>query len=104
MPKPSPVLENDAIEEAFKPGGEVAEHWRSNLTLAREACQLTKAVLARKAGLDASEITRIENGQRTPSNATKCKISAALNMPVDRLFPYPTTDRINQMFLAEAAA
>lgn len=65
---------------------------------------MDKAQLAKRAGVSASEITRVENGERTPGDGLKCVIASALNMPVERLFPMPTVERINEMFLADSVA
>lgn len=95
-------MKRSDLDTAFKPRGEIGEIWRRNLHLARSAAQMDRSTLANKAGMDASEITRLENGDRTPSDTTKCLLARALSIPVEDLFPFPSIDRIAR-YLGEAA-
>lgn len=97
------VLDRAAIEAGFREGGEFVRRWSENVRIAREAQHLSKTELARRAGISQGEITRFESGERAPGNVLKCVIAAALNMPVDRLFPMPTAERLNELYLSEAS-
>jgi DNA-binding XRE family transcriptional regulator len=54
---------------------------------ARESAGLTQTELSTRAGLPQSHISRLENGQHSPSFATLEKIAKALNIPVSQLDP-----------------
>lgn len=54
---------------------------RHTLTVVRKLNGLSKAQLAERAGIDASLVTRIENGQRTASPAVILKLADALRVP-----------------------
>ena len=56
----------------------------SRLTYARERGKLTKAALAKSAGMDAPTITRLEQGERAEGieAATIIRLARALKVPV----------------------
>lgn len=54
---------------------------------ARIAAGLTQAELAGRSGLTQSHISRLENGEHSPSHATVKKIADALGIPVSSLDP-----------------
>jgi ribosome-binding protein aMBF1 (putative translation factor) len=54
---------------------------------ARESAGLTQTELSTKAGLPQSHISRLENGQHSPSFATLEKIAKALNISISQLDP-----------------
>ncbi|MGA2060653.1 MAG: helix-turn-helix transcriptional regulator [Thermoguttaceae bacterium] len=54
---------------------------------AREFAGLTQTELSTRAGLPQSHISRLENGQHSPSFATLEKIAKALNIPISQLDP-----------------
>ncbi len=54
---------------------------------ARESAGLTQIELSKKAGLPQSHISRLENGQHSPSFATLEKIAKALDIPISQLDP-----------------
>lgn len=54
----------------------------SKIRQARTDAGWTQAELAEKSGLPQSHISRLENGQHSPSAKTLEKIAAALNLPV----------------------
>ncbi|OHB75234.1 MAG: hypothetical protein A2W31_11590 [Planctomycetes bacterium RBG_16_64_10] len=53
----------------------------------RKAAGLTQQQLEEKTGLPQSHISRLENGEHSPSHATLEKIAKALNMPVTMFDP-----------------
>jgi len=53
----------------------------------RTRADMTQEELAKKSGLPQSHISRLENGQHSPSHATVEKLAAALNVPVSELDP-----------------
>jgi DNA-binding XRE family transcriptional regulator len=53
----------------------------------RAAAGLTQGQLAEKSGLPQSHISRLENGQHSPSRATMEKIAKALDLPVSEFDP-----------------
>jgi ribosome-binding protein aMBF1 (putative translation factor) len=54
---------------------------------ARESAGLTQTELSAQTGLPQSHISRLENGQHSPSFATLEKIAKALNIPISQLDP-----------------
>lgn len=59
------------------------------LKTARQIARLTQQELAKRAGVDASLISRLESGTRSrrPSYEAIVRISRALNVAPDELFP-----------------
>ena len=53
----------------------------------RTAAGLSQEQLAEKAGLTQSHVSRLENGEHSPSQATIQKIATALGIPAARLDP-----------------
>jgi DNA-binding XRE family transcriptional regulator len=53
----------------------------------RERAVLTQAELAAKSGLPQSHISRLENGQHSPSRVTLERLASALGVPVSDLDP-----------------
>lgn len=53
----------------------------------REQAGLTQVQLAKKSGLPQSHISRLENGEHSPSHVTLEKIANALGVPVSELAP-----------------
>lgn len=81
MMKVSPVTE---------PGDELKKwvDWVSNqIKRLRKQAGLTQVQLAEKSGIPQSHISRLENGEHSPSFITLEKIASALNVPVSRLDP-----------------
>jgi transcriptional regulator with XRE-family HTH domain len=58
------------------------------LTLARLYRGYSQSELAREAGFEPSQISRLEAGNRQPRMLTAQRLADALDVPVDRLFPY----------------
>ena len=58
----------------------------------REAANMTARQLAGKAGISAAMISRIENGQASPSINTLSALSAALDVPLVSLFRETASD------------
>lgn len=54
----------------------------------RKASEMTQERLAEKIHLSAKYIQFIEAGNRTPSLKTLNKLASALNVSVNKLFPY----------------
>lgn len=59
---------------------------RSRLTIARQRASLTKAELAKKAGIEARAVSGFEAGQYLPSDDTVEKIARALRYPKEFFF------------------
>jgi ribosome-binding protein aMBF1 (putative translation factor) len=59
----------------------------SRIKQARESAGLTQIELSQRAGLPQSHISRLENGQHSPSFVTLEKISKALDIPISQLDP-----------------
>jgi transcriptional regulator with XRE-family HTH domain len=74
--KPAEAREDVSIEAAL---GSQVRHLRSQLGI-------TASELAHEAGLSASALSKIENGQISPSLATLQALSRALHVPVSALF------------------
>lgn len=53
----------------------------------RKQIKMTRKALASKTGLSMSYIYFIETGERNPTITVACKISQALEQPLDILFP-----------------
>ncbi len=98
------ITDRKMLHTALTGGGTIAKEWGDKCTLVRETHGISRKDLADKAGVDHSTIWKIEQGELAPSDHMKCLLASALNMPVDRLFPMPTVDRINELFLADEAA
>lgn len=58
---------------------------------ARKKQDLSLNRLARLAGIDAGNLSRMERGLQDASLAMKCRIATALALRVDELFPDPKT-------------
>jgi putative molybdopterin biosynthesis protein len=52
----------------------------------RQACGLTRDVLAQRAGLTADGIMKIEQGRRTPRADTMVRLADALGCSIDSLY------------------
>jgi transcriptional regulator with XRE-family HTH domain len=65
----------------------------SPLAANRRALGITQEALARYAGIDASHLSRIENGQRQSGRTTQEHLAAALGCSVDTIFPDRLGDR-----------
>lgn len=78
--------ENDLLVPKKKPRATPPElaTLPSRITYARERGKLTKAALAKAAGMDAPAITRLEQGERTEGieAATLIRLARALQVPV----------------------
>jgi ribosome-binding protein aMBF1 (putative translation factor) len=59
---------------------------------AREKADLTQMQLAERSGLPQSHISRLENGQHSPSFVTLSKIALALKIPISDLDPSAESD------------
>lgn len=57
-----------------------------NLRAVRNEREWTQEVLAERSGIQAAEISRIENGRRDPQVSTVLRLAAALGIPPARLF------------------
>lgn len=64
--------------------------WGPKVRERRTSLRMTQADLAAKTGLTQATISRIEKGHQAPRDDAKFKIAAALQLPVDYLFAYPT--------------
>ena len=53
----------------------------------RRQADMTQEELAKRSGLPQSHISRLENGQHSPSHATVEKLAGALNVPISELDP-----------------
>lgn len=81
----SHIEEQTAVVGQVPSGSEPAGERRSFAVLLeslREARGLTKADLAKRAGVDPSTITRFEQGTRLPERATVLQLSDAMVLPV----------------------
>jgi transcriptional regulator with XRE-family HTH domain len=56
-----------------------------NLRSARERSRLSQAALGRQAGISASEVSRLEAGEREPRLSTILRLSEALDIGGDEL-------------------
>lgn len=59
----------------------------NNVKLFRKQVKMTRKTLALKTGLSMSYIYFIETEKRNPTITVACKISHALQQPLDVLFP-----------------
>ena len=62
----------------------------------RSQLGLTQTVVARRAGLAASYLSRIENGRIFPTVPTAQKIAAALRVPLSELLKPPPSEKNNK--------
>lgn len=84
-----PMITRPSMEEGPRP--EKLQKWvdfiSKKIRELRKEKGLTQEQLAEKAGLPQSHISRLEQGQHSPSHATVEKIAAALGVPVHELDP-----------------
>jgi putative transcriptional regulator len=59
---------------------------RNKIAYYRNKQDMTQAELARKLGISASYLNRIEKGTKTPSLRLAIRIAHVLGVPVERLF------------------
>ncbi|EZP77571.1 repressor protein YorfE [Parageobacillus genomosp. 1] len=59
---------------------------RNKITYYRNKQGMTQAELARKLGISASYLNRIEKGTKTPSLRLAIRIAHVLGVPVEKLF------------------
>lgn len=83
------ILQQESLlrSEAASPSGRppVARSFQELLVKLREERGLSKAELAKRAGLDPSTITRFEQGQRAPERPSIVQIADAMVLPgIDR--------------------
>jgi transcriptional regulator with XRE-family HTH domain len=57
-----------------------------NLRAARKKLGLTQEQVAERSGVQAGEVSRIEQGKRDPQVSTVEKLAAAVELPPGRLF------------------
>ena len=62
-----------------------SSNFGKRLSNLRKSARLTRYQLARKAGLEATELSRLEQGQHTPTGKTLKALATALNVPADEL-------------------
>jgi DNA-binding XRE family transcriptional regulator len=86
---PAKVKEMELASDAeSNPGLQKWIDWVSDkIRTCRKAAGLTQEELAEKSGLPQSHISRLENGQHSPSRATLEKIAAALGVEVSQFDP-----------------
>jgi transcriptional regulator with XRE-family HTH domain len=65
----------------------------SALSVFRHARGWTQKVTAERAGIAAETVSRIERGHESPQPRTASKLSTALGVPVELLFPATQTER-----------
>lgn len=78
------------IQMASEPGPDLktwTNYIGAKIREKREAAGLTQGQLEERSGLPQSHISRLENGQHSPSFATLEKIAGALGIPVTDLDP-----------------
>lgn len=79
-----------AVDLPDQPGEEL-DKWiayiSSRIRELRKKAGMTQTQLAEKAGIPQSHVSRLENGEHSPSFTTLEKIAMALNVPVSKLDP-----------------
>lgn len=100
----SPRTHRQMLHEALTGGGTVAKEWGRSVQLVREAKGKTRKDIAALADVDYNTVRKVELGEMAPSDHLKCAIASALDTPADRLFPLPTIERINALYLADPVA
>ncbi len=77
---------------AYQSGTTPPPRWRNRVRWARERAGITQAELARRAGLERSNLALVESGRRVPSVTTLLRVARALGVPVDALIDVEASD------------
>lgn len=73
------------------PTNDLYVEWGRRLRVKRVSAGLHQSTLGAKAGCSGAQVSNIELGRSSASDALRMRLAAALDTTVEDLFPYPAT-------------